>query len=135
MCSEDKNFIYSSWLNSFQHKGFAKNIEPSIYFANHQLVIDNLLQNAKVRVACMPETPEDIIGYVVYDIVGGIHCTHFTYVKNTFRRLGVAKTLIKDSGLDPRVASLYTHFTPVMALIQYKLKMVYHPYLLINKDK
>ena len=127
---EDTNFILNSWLMSFQNKGSVRYVEPSIYFANQEVIIKNILAKADVKIACDSNRPDDVFGYIVCEKIGGLHCTHYCYVKELFRNMGIAKALASDVGLTFETASVYTHQTKTASLLQDSHKLVYHPFLL-----
>jgi hypothetical protein len=56
-----------------------------------------------VRVACLPDAPDVILGYLVREG----HIVHWAYVKKPFRRLGILRALA--AGVPPDF--LYTHRT------------------------
>lgn len=128
---EDINFIFSSWLKSFRTSNFAKNVSNTIYFDQHHKVIESLLQNSKVIIACNRDDKKQIFGYIVATRIDGIFTVHYAYVKHTYRRLGIGKLLLSAFNHDIRDLSCYTHDTHMGNKLAAKFNFVYHPYLMI----
>lgn len=130
--SNDKAYIYSTWLRNYKHSSyFAKRIPHSIFFDGHQKIVDHLL--SKPETSALIATPKDddetILGYLVYE-KREKPIVHFMFVKNAFRAMGVARALFKHADIDPNNMR-FTHWTfPVDELIQKWDGMVYDPYKL-----
>lgn len=130
--AEDVPFIFNSWLKSFKYSLWCRNIPSSIYFAEHHKLIERLLKECNVVVACNTEDSSQIFGFLCGQHVENIFCLHYIYVKHSFRNLGIAKAMLNSFSHDPSTASVYTHHTRVAEKVAPKYNMVYHPYLLIN---
>lgn len=128
---EDKNFVYSTWLNNFKHSSyFAKRIKPSIFFKGHQAVIDTLFLKSQFKVfIAHPRGDEDtILGYIACE-PNEPTVVHFTFVKDAFRRMGVAGALYKHTGVNWD-KMIFTHWTyPVDEMIRKNPEMTYNPYM------
>lgn len=131
---EDVSFIFNSWLKSYRNSLFAKNIPNEIYFTNHHNLVENLLQNNKVIIACSKEDPSQIYGYICAGHTDGILTLHYIYIKQTFRNMGIAKQLLSMFNHDSAIASVYTHHTRIAEKLGPKYNMFYHPYLLVGED-
>jgi len=132
LAEEDRSFIYSSWLKSYRNGTGCRNVDNSIYFFNHHKVVESLLQRAKTIVCCNSDDPKVIYGYVVYEEVEGSFVLHYVYVKNIYRKLGLAKKMLAETKHDFNVLGCYTHQTGVGIAKEEKYNLLYHPYLLIN---
>lgn len=130
--ADDLPFIYNSWLKSFKSSPWAKSIPTSIYYANHKEVIAKILPKAIIMVACNPEDQSQIFGYAVFT-PGRIIALHYVYVKQPYRRLGIAQVLFEFARAShmrtfPMIA---THVTDVWSqVLRDKWSMIYNPYLL-----
>lgn len=133
--SEDMNFVFSSWLKSYKPSFFSKMVEPTIYFENHHKILEKIFKTAKIKIACAKDDISQIYGYVCSDIVQGVKVIHYVYVKHTFRKLGIAKALVKDAGHDSKVVSCTTHLTRIAEIPCAKHNILYHPYLLIDNEQ
>lgn len=129
---DDVPFLFSSWLKSYKYSLWAKNITNTIYFAEHHKVIERLLKNYNVIIACNNDDPTQIFGFICAGKVDGIFCLHYIYVKHSFRNLGIGKQLLNAFQHDASTAAVYTHHTRIAERLAPKYNFVYHPYLLIN---
>lgn len=93
------SFIYSSWLKSFRiYSRWAKAVPAQIYFGNHKRVVQKLLEDSGVLIACNPECPDQIFGYAVYQpTAGGVAVLHYLYVKQPYRKMGIATALFREA--------------------------------------
>lgn len=104
----DTNFILSTWLKSYyealRHYGQKGCPYPKddVFFQGHQAEIKNNLSAMSVMVCVAPDDENQIIGWLAHKG----ECLHYVYVKQVFRKLGVAKALIKQAP-----ASSYSHHT------------------------
>jgi GNAT superfamily N-acetyltransferase len=130
---EDAPFIFNSWLKSFRKSPLARNICSTVYFSEHHKVIERLLRSCDVTLACNPDDPTQLYGYAVMENKDGVDVFHYIYVKHTFRRLGIAKTL-KDDMQSTDAASVYTHHTQWADRIAPRYNMVYSPYVALTPD-
>ena len=121
----DVNFILSTWLKSyyeamkFYSSGSIRVPFPwgDVYFQGHQEKIKKLLESASCLVCNAPDEEDQIIGYIVFDE----DSLHYCYVKQVYRKMGVAKEL--RSKIIPRY---YSHATTHAKYITKGLE--YNPY-------
>ena len=130
---EDKAFVFNSWLKSFRNGFFCKNVDNTIYFLNHHKIVDSCTLKGKTIVCCNADDPKIIYGYVCYEEIEGQFVLHYVYVKNIYRKLGLAKQLLQRTGHDFNVLGCYTHQTIVGVQKEEQYNLVYHPYLLFNR--
>jgi GNAT superfamily N-acetyltransferase len=130
----DAPFIFNSWLRSFRENGLARPVNNEIYYSEQHKLIEKLLKRCTVSVACDPNDPTSIYGYICHEKIDGIFVLHYVYVKHPFRSLGLAKTLLLETKHNTDHAALYTHTTAAAVKLQQKFNMLYHPYLLINYE-
>ena len=135
LTEEDSPFIFNSWLKSYRFSHFGEKITNTIYFEDHHKVIENILKNSKVVVACNEEDPSQLYGYIVGGAEEGIFVLHFIYVKHTFRNMGLGKTLLDAMGHDSSSAAVYTHHTRMADKLASKYNFVYHPYLMFDIEE
>ncbi len=92
----DLNFIYSSWLNSYNDHNKFQPIKGPAYYGYHKLLINKLLNQSLVSVICNPDDTEQILGYAIYQIQNDSLILHWLYIKYSFRQLGLSKYLINS---------------------------------------
>lgn len=125
----DVAFIFRSWLKSYKNSWFAKNIENTIYYSEHHKVLERLMSEKTVLIACNSDDTDQIYGFMCCEKTEGINVIHFIYVKHVFRNMGIAKRLLEVQGHDPKTAGVYTHHTRIAEKLAPKANLVYHPYL------
>lgn len=133
---DDIPFIYSTWLKSYRNdSGIGLSVRKSVFFENYRLILDKILQEntTKVLVACKPDEPNVIFGYLVADPSENV--LHYVFVKEAFWRLGIAKSLFKQ--LFPSSGSVFiTHLTRTASSLEILSgyeeigKFTYNPFLL-----
>jgi len=99
---KDTNFIYDTWLNSLRHGndlfGLIDNVR---YYEVYRAVITLLLKDATIKVACLKEDDQIILGYSV----SRGDTLDFAYVKEMWRKLGIFTDLL------PLKIKTITHLT------------------------
>lgn len=126
---EDVGFIFNSWLKSYRNSNFARFISNTIYYTEQHKIIETLISENKVIVACNEQDSNQLYGYICAGTVEGFLVCHYIYVKHTYRNMGIGKSLLSQMSHDPSNAALYTHHTRVADRLAPKYNLVYHPYL------
>jgi GNAT superfamily N-acetyltransferase len=103
---EDRAFIYSSWLRSYRDSEFARSLSTDIYFHGHRQVLERILDRATTIVACDPEDPDHIYGWLCHEM-GYPPILHYVYVKHPYRGMGLGKQLF--AAFDQGGKFDYTH--------------------------
>ncbi len=107
-CGDDLSFIYSTWLESYRYDSFfGKSHRNGVFFPDYQLVLDKLLEESRVVVACVPDSPETILGYIVFEP----NLLHYIFVKGAFRRFGIATSLLDYAFPNLERSVCFTHKT------------------------
>lgn len=112
MLDSDVNFILSTWLKSYYEelrRNGAKGVQypkDDVFFQGHQDKIKDILKRAKCEICTAPDDDNQIIGWVVYDPSS----IHYCYVKQIYRKMGVAKALVSRA-LTARSYSHHTKYT------------------------
>ena len=125
---EDVAFIFNSWLKSFRSSPFARVLSNEIYFAGHHKLIEKVLRRSQVSVVCNVDDSSQIFGYSVTERITGVLVIHYIYVKDSYRNMGIANTLLQNAGHDKRNFSCYTHHTKPCDLIASRYSLLYQPY-------
>ncbi len=89
----DRSFIFASWLKGLRHgNDYFGLIQSDAYFKHYHRVIETILDDFEVtvRVACLKEDPDVILGYAVYKN----DTLHWTHVKKAWRKIGLARDLV-----------------------------------------
>jgi len=129
---EDLPFIFATLLRSYRHAStFARKISNEVFYKYHHMFLDSCLKRtcSRVLVAHPKGSPDVILGYLLTERrEDGMDVVHYTYVKKSFRQMGVAKALwahLEDKNY------VITHYTVDADWIMKKYsKLTYNPYLL-----
>jgi hypothetical protein len=123
--SNDHSFIMATWLRGlYYEKGSIFNdMDKEVFFDNYSTVIKKLLETSVIAVACLPDSEETIIAYIVL-ASGSSGVIHWAYCKKAWRKLGITKSLllvdIKDC----------THLTKVGNSIRKRYGWGFNPFLI-----
>lgn len=125
----DAAFIFNSWLKCYRHSKAALQIQNEVYFSGQHKVIEGLAKRSTFVIACNPDDESQIYGYSVGETVDNVTVVHFIYVKEPYRKLGLACTLLAALGHEAGTPYIYTHKTHAAEKLEKKHPMIYHPYL------
>lgn len=125
----DAPFIFNSWLKAYRNSKVTQALQNEIYFNGQHKLIEGLVKRAKFIIACNPADETQIYGYSVGETIDGVLCVHFVYVKEPYRKFGIATGLLLALGHIPGTAFVYTHRTHAAEKLEAKGGMVYYPYL------
>jgi hypothetical protein len=126
----DLAFILSSWLKSFRDEESTRACPNEIFFIHHKRLVQKILSKAKVVVIVNPTDANHIYGFLCFEDTAQGRVIHFMYVKNAFRKLGLAKTALMIHVKTEEKPIYYTHKTYGAQFLSKMMGAVYHPYLL-----
>ena len=115
---EDQGFIFATWLRGLRYgNSWFELIESVVYFKVYHDFIESILlrPTTTIKVACLKDDPEVILGYAVYSGP----TLHWVFVKKAWRSIGIAKSLV------PTNTTIVTHMTNVGLSILKKHKNVH----------
>ncbi len=127
----DINFIFNSWLKS-SHSTLPKAFEipHTIYYSEHHKLLETILKRCTILVACDKKDPTMIYGYIVAELLHGFPTIHYLYVKQTFRRLGIATNLLNCLDINQESVIFNSHTSPsFINNFGNKRQFIYNPYL------
>lgn len=121
---EDKPFIMATFLRGLYYGDSCYSIMPKdLFMNNYKLVTEALLIRHTVKVACLCEDKEVILGYSI--LSKDFQTIHWCFVKSAFRKQGIAKALL------PRHPSYITHLTKLGQSLMHKFENVaFNPFLI-----
>jgi GNAT superfamily N-acetyltransferase len=111
-----------SWFESYRKGGFSPDIGYDLFRPGMDNRIDRLLPRSRVIVASPTAVPDEVCGYIVDE--GPV--THYLYVKQDYRRLGLATALLQLAGKP----SLYTHETRAGRILAAKHQIRFNPFFI-----
>lgn len=121
---DDYNFIIATWLRGLYYgDSWFSLIPKQVFMTRYHHIIEALLGSNKVivKVACLKEDPEVILGYSVLSV--DLTAVHWVFVKKAWRTIGIAKQLTPES------VTTATHLTKTGLSILTKKKTVFNPFL------
>jgi hypothetical protein len=98
----DMKFVFDAWLKSlWPHRQSIKD-----YWVCQKWLVNAILSNSTVLLACDKVDPTVIFGYAVFDS----DAVHWIYVKHPLRRMGLASRIVDEI---PHISKFFhTHETP-----------------------
>jgi len=130
----DVPFIFNSWLKSYRNSKFSKNIPTSVYFSEHHKVLEEIALNDQIYVACNTEDESQIFGYVAATEIDGIFLLHYVYVKQPYRKIGLAKFMVESVRKKLDDLAFCTHLSNTMEKTAEKYNLIYSPYLALKSS-
>jgi hypothetical protein len=129
----DVNFIFATLLKSYRHaSNFARKISNEVFYKYHHMFIEGCLlrPGSRVMIAHPKGESEVILGYLLSEKrEDGEDVVHYTYVKKSFRQMGVARALWATLSKENKYT--ITHYTVDADWIMKKYSnLTYNPYLL-----
>jgi hypothetical protein len=120
----DRNLILATFLRGLYYGDFFFNeIPKDIFMDNYKRVAEALISKSTVKVACLKDDPNIILGYSI--LSNDFSTVHWVYVKSVFRKKGIARSLV------PAHPVAVTHLSALGKILLPKLKdTVFNPFLL-----
>lgn len=126
----DIAFIYSTWLNSYRNdSSIGLSVRKSVFFDNYQLILDQLMDSSETIIACQPDEENVVYGFMTFDP----KTIHYAFVKEAFRRLGIAKSLFQYAFTENLDRISITHKTKYAQFLCTKFN--YNPFQLYLKGE
>jgi len=91
----DKAFVMDAWRRSFEDAPAVRGADRVHFRSEMERTIGRLFRTATVRVACDPADEDTIVGFAVFT---GPEL-HYVYVKQAFRKMGIARQLLEGLGI------------------------------------
>jgi GNAT superfamily N-acetyltransferase len=126
------SFVFATWLRNYKHSSqFARKIKNATFFKWHHLVIERIFERpgTQVLVATPQGESEPILGYAVLE-QQDCPVVHYVYVKDDWRKMGIATKLVAASRL-PLEKAVFTHYTSALdelGLLKKYTALEYNPY-------
>lgn len=86
----DQAFIYCTWIDGLYFKNKGRRVNKTSFYRSTTRVIKDILDTAKIRIACLESDPDTIIGYCVMSD----HHLDWIYVKIDYRGKGIGNLLL-----------------------------------------
>lgn len=89
--SSDLNFMKSSFFESSRDSAVAHSISPELYRRKWTALVGRLVARYGATVYADDESPDVILGWMLHD---GAHVVLYVFVREDFRRQGLARRLL-----------------------------------------
>lgn len=131
----DRSYIMDSWLKAHRSSPTHRHVDKEIYYHHQPEVIDQLINQSFVIVACSPEDDEQILGYCVCQpSSSGVCVIHWLAVKQLYRKLGIGSALYhearKKCNASSDIPAVLTHISGDYKWLKDKWDLAYSPFLL-----
>lgn len=120
MRETDRNFIFSTWKKGLKYGNSVSSQDPKAFDRWSQDLISTTLKQATTTIAALKEDDDVILGY---SVVRG-DTIDWVFVKNLWRKIGIAKELLKH--ITPKYVSRVTKPGETLR-IKYNLKLKPYP--------
>lgn len=123
---DDISFIYATMLRGLYYgSDYWHTVDKAIFFAKYENRLNKLLmtEGVTVKVACLPDASDVILGYAIYSHQDALH---WIFVKQAWRRQGLATLLA------PGPFKCSTAHTNLGELLRNKHKIAFIPLDLYN---
>lgn len=128
----DRNFIFATWLRGLYYGDtWFNRISKPIFMENYHKIIERLIDNPNtvVRVACLADDNDVILGYSVSRILNfgnNVAVVDWVFVKSAWRKIGIGKKLLPDQ------ARACTHLTTLgNDIIKTKMpEIIFNPFVI-----
>lgn len=87
----DKGFVFSTYLKT-QRTSYQDTVDI-VYFTGMQNRMMGMISNCNITIACNKDDEDQIYGYVISSQHGKTPIIHFVYIKQPFRKVGLATLL------------------------------------------
>lgn len=135
MTADDKSFVASTYLKNFYRSHPIKFVPSSLYYRPQSAILERLIRDGSVLVACYPECPAELAGYVLYQETRTALALHWLYVRHSLRRRGVGRTLL-DAAAGSHQLLVATHACDDYARLRHRVaprRLVYDPFWLATE--
>lgn len=115
--SDGCSFVVSTWSSSYKKSHHAGLIQSEDWaMVMHPQLTKRLAKPYVTTLLAYEKTdPTFLYGYIVGDVTEHMAVVDYVYVKEAFRREGIARALFGELGVDPSRSFLHTCKTPIVA--------------------
>lgn len=102
MVAGDRNYILNSWMKNAAVTPRGRDA-GRVFFDEHRLRVIDALARQSMRVACVADEHDAILGWACVDTTLPAPVVHYVYVRSEARRNGIARALLSDVERAPLV--------------------------------
>jgi len=133
MVDDDRPYIATSMLQSIKRSYPFDMVPQAIYYYPQKKIIQQLLDKCTTLVACFPEDPSEIIGYIIYQFFDQIPIIHYLYVRTIHWNKKIANTILKQVLRDNMNTVIVTSISDFFPQLKHRFppyKFVYDPFFI-----
>lgn len=133
---DDLNYVKSSYLLHFRDSFPTKYIPKRLYMSEQSRILNAILERSNVLIACFPESPDEIAGWVISENRDGSFVLHYLYVRVAYRGMGVERQLLNAAAADAKMI-VYSHMNDEYKSMRKAAQprcLVYDPYRATRKE-
>lgn len=122
---EDANFVLATFLRGLYYgESWYSAIPKDIFMSNYKRIAVAMLANPNniVKIACLKEDPDVILGYSI--LSSDYQVIHWVFVKKVWRKKGIARSLVPSR---PQFISHLTNLGKDL-LSKFPKETVYNPF-------
>lgn len=131
MVSEERTFVVDAWVRSYQFAHAAGMIAMERWFSIMIPEVERVLARPDARTVVAFETDVDVderyraelYGFITVDTEPATPVVFYVYVKEPYRKSGIARRLFAAAGVDPARPFVYTCTTGVVSAIYHSRKI------------
>jgi len=127
------NFIIDTWLRTYRRASAVKGIPSQIYYPNHREVALEIISRTNANVASSIDDDDQLFGYILFE-TSKTPTIHYAYVKQIFRKLGLANQLLESTGINTNDLYFYSHETYASKYILNEFG-IFNPYEFFKRRK
>lgn len=117
----DYNFIAATMLRGLYYgDSWFSQMDKDSFMLNYGKIVRALVDKSSVRVACLKDDQDTILGYTI--LSKDLTTAHWVFVKAVWRNKGIARSLI------PKDITTVTHLTKLGASLLTKTKAIFDPF-------
>ena len=98
----DMAVVRDPWVQEMRHAPWSRGVPDDIYFPEMKAFVGRVLARANTLVACNPEDPKHVYGFVTFDPPNHLH---WVYVKRAYQGVGLGRTLVEATGIGPKIVA------------------------------
>lgn len=111
----DRGYLRSTWVDCYREHAVdstIRSIPGREWRARWGRVAERLLESSRVRVACDPQDPSTIIGYIVWEPATAQDPVrlHWVHVRRELQGFGMLAVLLEEAGLSRADGATPVHF-------------------------
>lgn len=132
----DEPFIIDSWMRcNKSHSPLVQHVDSRAYETHHRPLVRQLVERSQTFVAYATAVPDELVGFICGDRSADTGLVvHFVYVKRAYRRVGVARELLRGLGYERGEVITATHITYLQTEGRLRAYLVRNdPYLLYKQ--